>query len=514
MRRDNRDPYHDQNNNHNVMVRGTGRGRGRFNGTNDRGAAAPPRVGRGRSKIDNRPAWMTSSDSNSNSNSSSLSRPNKNINNNNNNSSNRPSSVQYDKIAKDDDDSSTAPKSQPVNNNAGNNTTVSAEPAAKKHMTKRIVTSHYKNEHGAPTNTDNNNNNNEDVPRLSSVGEAEAVAIRMANETNELKQLELLANKFDNDGNINMNMHMNINGILQDDEQEQARQMADGRRKRKLAIMKKFSATADSGNDKNNEIAIAANTVTNNHDDSVVEAKTRTRQVQEHMNIEARKHPPKSTSTAEVVVYVESPEQRQEQEAAELSDDYSEDSFDMFAGGDDDDDVDGGGEKSSAYKTTKRKKHTGASSTHAMMPAHKGANTTDADAANWDDSEGYYKATIGEIISLSESSSASESYPAASFRVLGVIGKGVFSSVLKCCDVIEPGRIVAVKLIRSNETMAKAAQKELRILKILASSKEGNTHCVRLLSGSGFEHRNHITMYFEIMHMNLRETVCSVSVFV
>ncbi|KAL3795427.1 hypothetical protein ACHAW5_007885 [Stephanodiscus triporus] len=70
------------------------------------------------------------------------------------------------------------------------------------------------------------------------------------------------------------------------------------------------------------------------------------------------------------------------------------------------------------------------------------------------------------------------------FRVLGIIGKGVFSSVIKCVeegtDVGDAdgasaetngngvgGRIVAMKIIRNNEVMAKAAAKEMRILRIL-----------------------------------------------
>lgn len=44
--------------------------------------------------------------------------------------------------------------------------------------------------------------------------------------------------------------------------------------------------------------------------------------------------------------------------------------------------------------------------------------------ANWDDGEGYYKPTIGERIG-------------DRFQVQGVLGKGVFSSVLKCKDTLD-----------------------------------------------------------------------------
>ena len=134
------------------------------------------------------------------------------------------------------------------------------------------------------------------------------------------------------------------------------------------------------------------------------------------------------------------------------------------------------------------------------------------DTANSDDAEGYYKATIGEIITVPSGNSSNNDNPDTNiliqYRVLGNIGKGVFSSVVKCCRVDDPRIIVALKLIRNNETMAKAAQRELRILRVLASSKgPGNAHCVKLLSGSGYEHRNHTAFYFESMHLNLRETL-------
>ncbi|KAL3810118.1 hypothetical protein ACHAXA_008251 [Cyclostephanos tholiformis] len=73
-------------------------------------------------------------------------------------------------------------------------------------------------------------------------------------------------------------------------------------------------------------------------------------------------------------------------------------------------------------------------------------------AQECDDAEGYYKATIGEIISLPRERwdrgdasayggsgdgghrGGDESSRMARFRVLGIIGKGVFSSVIKCVE--------------------------------------------------------------------------------
>lgn len=57
---------------------------------------------------------------------------------------------------------------------------------------------------------------------------------------------------------------------------------------------------------------------------------------------------------------------------------------------------------------------------------------------------------------------------------------------------------VAIKLIRSNETMYKAAQMELTILKRLCNSDPDNRkHCIRLLRA--FEYRNHMCLVFEPM---------------
>ena len=114
--------------------------------------------------------------------------------------------------------------------------------------------------------------------------------------------------------------------------------------------------------------------------------------------------------------------------------------------------------------------------------------------------EGYYRDTIGEIISFSvphqndddnDNSEKKQEDSFIRFKVLGIIGKGVFSTVLKCVHVDDPitmninngqqsqqtqppqpPQVVALKLIRNNETMAKAAQKEVRILRILSQQEQ------------------------------------------
>lgn len=109
-------------------------------------------------------------------------------------------------------------------------------------------------------------------------------------------------------------------------------------------------------------------------------------------------------------------------------------------------------------------------------------NDTKATAQECDDAEGYYKANIGEIITLPREIGA-EDEDVVRFRVLGIIGKGVFASVIKCVEEnangtqqdIASSRVVAMKVIRNNEVMARAAAKEMRILRMLCSSSRAKS---------------------------------------
>ena len=64
--------------------------------------------------------------------------------------------------------------------------------------------------------------------------------------------------------------------------------------------------------------------------------------------------------------------------------------------------------------------------------------------ANWTDGEGYYRTRVGEMIENR-------------YKVLGTIGQGVFSTVLKCLDTQEGNKEVALKMIRANDTMRKVS---------------------------------------------------------
>lgn len=115
---------------------------------------------------------------------------------------------------------------------------------------------------------------------------------------------------------------------------------------------------------------------------------------------------------------------------------------------------------------------------------------------NWDDGEGYYRARIGEVLQ-------------DRFRTLGVVGKGVFSTVLKCVDTYsapDTADMVAIKMVRNNDTMRKAAEKERAILQLIAAKDPlQKKNCVILLHH--FDFRNHTAFAFAYQQMNLRETL-------
>ncbi|XVE85947.1 hypothetical protein DITRI_Ditri17bG0132900 [Diplodiscus trichospermus] len=115
---------------------------------------------------------------------------------------------------------------------------------------------------------------------------------------------------------------------------------------------------------------------------------------------------------------------------------------------------------------------------------------------NWDDAEGYYSYRFGELLE-------------GRYEVTAAHGKGVFSTVVRAKDLKAGGNDpeeVAIKIIRNNETMHKAGQLEVQILKKLVGADPDNKrHCVRFLSS--FKYRNHLCLVFESLHMNLREVL-------
>ncbi|RDY02047.1 Serine/threonine-protein kinase PRP4-like protein, partial [Mucuna pruriens] len=115
---------------------------------------------------------------------------------------------------------------------------------------------------------------------------------------------------------------------------------------------------------------------------------------------------------------------------------------------------------------------------------------------NWDDAEGYYSYRFGEVLD-------------GRYEVIAAHGRGVFSTVVRAKNLKisngEPEE-VAIKIIRSNDTMYKAGMDELVILKkLVGADPDDKRHCVRFLSS--FKYRNHLCLVFESLHMNLREVL-------
>ncbi|MCJ1244781.1 U4/U6 small nuclear ribonucleoprotein prp4 [Trapelia coarctata] len=111
---------------------------------------------------------------------------------------------------------------------------------------------------------------------------------------------------------------------------------------------------------------------------------------------------------------------------------------------------------------------------------------------DWDDEAGYYKVILGELLD-------------GRYHVQSNLGKGMFSGVVRALDQ-ETKKLVAIKLIRSNETMKKAGLKEIEILQKLAQmDPDDKKHLIRL--ERYFEHKSHLCMVFENLSINLREVL-------
>lgn len=111
---------------------------------------------------------------------------------------------------------------------------------------------------------------------------------------------------------------------------------------------------------------------------------------------------------------------------------------------------------------------------------------------NWDDAEGYYKIIIGELLD-------------GRYHVQANLGGGMFSGVVRATDITTK-QLVAIKLIRNNQTMRKAGYKEIEILERLqAADPEDKKHMIRL--ERSFEHKGHLCMVFENLSINLREVL-------
>lgn len=163
------------------------------------------------------------------------------------------------------------------------------------------------------------------------------------------------------------------------------------------------------------------------------------------------------------------------------------DEFDMFASDDDDDMfADSPVDKATDNITGQLQ------SRNEAVPVPEARELDIGMLDNWDDPEGYYKIILGELLN-------------GRYHVQSNLGQGMFSGVVRATDVTTK-KLVAIKLIRNNETMRKAGMKEIEILnRLKESDPEDKKHMIRL--ERHFEHKGHLCMVFENLSINLREVL-------
>ncbi|KAF4553776.1 Protein kinase domain-containing protein 39 [Elsinoe fawcettii] len=158
--------------------------------------------------------------------------------------------------------------------------------------------------------------------------------------------------------------------------------------------------------------------------------------------------------------------------------DADEDGFDMFA-----DDV-----QIESPETAAKPEDDGIQAVGGL----KGKQLDQSMLDDWDDSEGYYRIILGELLDKR-------------YSVMSNLGKGVFSAVVRATDN-RTGNTVAIKVIRKQESMYRAGLKEIHTLEKLGEADpEDKRHVIRL--ERHFMHKGHLCMVFENLSINLREVL-------
>ncbi|ODQ67709.1 kinase-like protein [Nadsonia fulvescens var. elongata DSM 6958] len=122
----------------------------------------------------------------------------------------------------------------------------------------------------------------------------------------------------------------------------------------------------------------------------------------------------------------------------------------------------------------------------------KGRKLEEGMHANWDDEDGYYRTIVGELIK-------------DRYLINATLGRGMFAEVVRATDNVT-GETLAIKIIRNNDMMRKAAAKEIAILqKLQNNDPTDKMHIVRLKYT--FDHKNHLCLVFENLSVNLREVI-------
>jgi len=109
----------------------------------------------------------------------------------------------------------------------------------------------------------------------------------------------------------------------------------------------------------------------------------------------------------------------------------------------------------------------------------------------------YYTAVPGELFG-----------PNSSYKVEAPIGRGVFSSVFKCKHQ-QDNKEYAVKFIRSNGMMRRAAEKEAEMYRRFAreanrADAEGARHLINLAGCQTCDHAGHLCLVFNLLRCDMR----------
>ncbi|WVQ97093.1 hypothetical protein IAU59_004203 [Kwoniella sp. CBS 9459] len=217
-------------------------------------------------------------------------------------------------------------------------------------------------------------------------------------------------------------------------------------------------------------------------------------------DMEAIKVEPKEVAdgVGEPVVVGDTQPEEDEYEEVEIEEEEEEDEFDMFAAFGEEE------KEKKKRKVTVRRLKNGAKANGKLEYLKKPASSIAPEVVdNVDDTEGYYRITPGEILDDGR------------YQVTITLGKGMFSAVVKAKvlkavnqerrqDVV--GKEVAIKVIRSQESMYVAGRKEAQILKKLNDADpEDKKHIVRM--ENTFEHKGHLCIVTESLSMNMRDVI-------
>lgn len=108
------------------------------------------------------------------------------------------------------------------------------------------------------------------------------------------------------------------------------------------------------------------------------------------------------------------------------------------------------------------------------------------------DEELYYKPVIGELLH-------------GKYRVLAILGKGVYSLVLK---VEHSGRMFALKILRKAEVIRESGKREIEILKFFdAPGGVEKSYIIQMVDW--FDHKGFLCIVLEILGLNIRDMLNS-----